>query len=193
MKLHTSMTSPFGYKCRMAVVALGLENRVEVVEADTKSEALRNINPLSKVPALELDDGRVVINSPIIAAYLADQAGPSDLYPADEAAKWNVLYMEALADGMVDAGVLVFYEGLRPDGEKSPAWIEKQQGKIKTGLGVFEAQAKDFGDMPHIGLIALAAGLAWFDRRDIVGNWHGDHPNLSAWLHRFKKHEFWID
>lgn len=193
MKLHTSLTSPFGYKCRFAVRVAGLEDRVETVEADTKSEALRALNPLSKVPTLELDDGRVVINSSIIAAYLADQAGDCPLYPTDEAEKWNVLYLEALADGMVEAGVLVFYESLRPEGEKSPAWVEKQQVKIKMALGVFEAKAKDFGDTPHIGLLSLAAGLSWFDRRDVVGNWHADHPNLSAWLDRFMENEFWID
>jgi len=193
MKLHTSLTSPFGYKCRMAIRVAGLESSVEVVEADTKSEALRQINPLSKVPALELGDGRVVINSPLIAAYFSELSVNDDLCPAGGAEKWDVLYFEALADGMVEAGVLIFYESLRADGEKSPTWVDKQQGKIKMALGVFEAQAKDFGKASDIGLLSLAAGLSWFDRRDIIGNWQGDYPNLSAWLDRFMQREFWID
>jgi len=191
MKLYTSLTSPFGHKCRLVVHAEGLADRVQIVQPDIKSEAYVNVNPLRKVPALELDDGRVLINSPLIAAYLASQGDGAKTYPEVEREKWDVLNKEAIADGMVEAGVLIFMEGLRAEDERSQSWLERQNGKITAALDVFEAESSTYGDAAHIGLLSLASGLAWFDRRDIIGDWRESHPNLKSWLERFAQNDFW--
>jgi len=191
MKLHTSLTSPFGHKCRLVVQLANIVDRVEIVQPDLKSEEYAKLNPLAKVPALELNDDRTLINSPLISAYLASQSNSDEIYPVGEKQKWDALNMEAISDGITEAAVLVFMEGMRPEQEQSVAWIDRQRKKIKAGLAVLEAQASGFGDDVHIGLLSLAALLCWFDLRGVVADWRAQYPNLSVWSDGFFKRDFY--
>lgn len=191
MKLHTSSTSPFGRKCRMVAHLVGVSNLLEVVEADYKSPAFARLNPLGKIPALELDDGRAMIDSPVIAAYLASLGDESLVYPQDPDTKWPSLHLEALADGVTDAAVLAYLEERRADGEKSQGWLDKQFGKMNAGLDVIEAQAARFQDRTDIGVLAVAAGLGWIELRAVGGDWREGRPNLSAWMDSFVQRDCW--
>ena len=191
MKLHTSSTSPFGRKCRMVAHVVGVADRLDVVEADYKSSAFASLNPLGKIPALELEDGRALIDSPVIAAYLASLGDGSLVYPQDPDAKWQALHLEALADGVTDAAVLAYLEERRADGEKSQGWLDKQFGKMNAGIDVIEAQAARFQDRTDIGVLAVAAGLGWIELRSVGGDWREGRPNLSAWMDGFATRDCW--
>ena len=191
MKLHTSTTSPFGRKCRMVAQLAGVSERLDVVEADYKSAAFARLNPLGKVPALELDDGSILIDSPVIAAYLASLGDGAAIYPQDADAKWRTLHLEALADGVTDAAVLAYLEEHRPDGERSQGWLDKQFGKMNAGIDVLESQADGFKDRTDIGVLAVAAGLGWIELRSVGGDWRAARPNLSAWMDTFAQSACW--
>lgn len=181
MKLYTSLTSPYGRKCRMAAHVAGVADRVHVTEIDYKSAAYTAINPLNKVPALELDDGRIIIDSPVICAYLASVGKGAALYP-DGDARWASLSLEALADGLTDAGVLIFLERRRDANPQSDQAIQAQTKKINAGLDALEKQAKGLSGRADVGALAAYASVAWMEFRSVVAGIRDGRPNLAAWL-----------
>lgn len=175
----------------MVAHVVGVADRVEVVDADYKSTAFARLNPLGKVPALELDDGRALIDSPVIAAYLASLGDEFQVYPQEPDTKWQALHLEALADGVTDAAVLAYLEERRADDEKSQGWLDKQFAKMNAGLDVIEVQAEQFADRTDIGVLAVASGLGWIELRSVGGDWRKGRPNLSDWMDDFATRDCW--
>lgn len=183
--LRSSPTSPFGRKIKIVIAELGLEARIEVVPADTNdpAETLRLQNPLGKVPTLVFEDGATLFDSRVIAEYLDHLAGGGRLFPAGEE-RFAQLRLQALADGICDAGLLQVYEiRLRAPEMRSPVWTENQAGKVARALAALEAAPPAY-DRPRIGEIALACALGYLDLR-FDGRWRASHPALVAWLDGF--------
>ena len=57
---------------------------------------IRDDNPLNKVPALILDSGQVLFDSPVIAEYLDAQHGGTRMFPPEGPARWTALRLQAL-------------------------------------------------------------------------------------------------
>jgi glutathione S-transferase len=190
MKLYYSPPSPFSRKARIVAAVLGFGPRLELVTADTlnPADAIRQKNPLGKIPVLETDEGACIYDSAVIVAYLDDLAGGGRVIPGDLQARYAALTLEALADGMTEASVLQVYETrMRAENERSANWIAHQKGKVFRGLAHLEATppAQDFaGGIPSVGAIALACALGYLDLR-FEGAWRADHPKLVAWLDAF--------
>jgi glutathione S-transferase len=183
--LRSSPTSPFGRKIKIVIAELGLAERIEVVPADTNdpAETLRLQNPLGKVPTLVFEDGATLFDSRVIAEYLNHLAGGGRLFPAGEE-RFAQLRLQALADGICDAGLLQVYEiRLRAPEMRSPVWTENQAGKVARALAALEAAPPAY-DRPRIGEIALACALGYLDLR-FDGRWRASHPALVAWLDGF--------
>jgi glutathione S-transferase len=183
--LRSSPTSPFGRKIKIAIAELGLDDRIEIVPADTNdpAESLRRQNPLGKVPTLVFEDGTTLFDSRVIAEYLDHLAGGGRLFPAGEA-RFAQLRLQAVADGICDAGLLQVYETrLRSPETRNAAWVENQAGKVARALASLEA-APPAHDRPRIGEIALACALGYLDLR-FEGRWRAGHPALVAWLDAF--------
>jgi glutathione S-transferase len=185
MLLYHSPTSPFVRKVNVLIAEAGLESQVrrEVVAGTPISPGTMPVqqNPLGKVPALTLDDGRVIYDSRVICRYL-DQRAKAGLYPEGEAL-WDVLVLEALADGMLDAAVLMVYEvRQRPEEIRLPAWIAAQWAKVARALDVLEREKIGLLAGPlHMGQVAVGAALGYLDFRHPGRNWRAGHPNLAAW------------
>ena len=184
--LRSSPASPFGRKVKMAAIELSLIDRIEIVVADTNdpNEALRQQNPLGKIPTLVLEDGMTLFDSRVIVDYLDHLAGGGKIIPAGEA-RFAQLRLQALADGIADAALLKVYEGrFRAETERSANWVAHQDGKVARGLAALEAAPPAFTGRPRIGEIALACALGYLDLR-FAGTWRADHPALVAWLDDF--------
>ncbi len=183
--LRSSPASPFGRKVKMAAIELGLMERIEIVPADTTdpAEALRQQNPLGKIPTLVLEDGTTLFDSRVIVDYL-DHLSGGKLIPGGEA-RFAQLRLQALADGICDAALLKVYEGrFRPEEARNANWVAHQEGKVARGLAALEAAPPAFADRPRIGEIALACVLGYLDLR-FEGQWRAGHPKLVAWLDDF--------
>src|SRR5438309_3445360 len=144
--LPSSLTSPFGRKVRMPMDILGLSGRITVTHADPldENDTLRQQNPLGKMPCLVLPDRSTVYDSGIIIEYLQDVAGTDRLLPLRGRDRYLMLTLSRLADGIMDASILVVYETrFRPDLPHSPRWLSHQRGKIRRGLAAFEASPPD--------------------------------------------------
>jgi glutathione S-transferase len=187
LTLRNSPSSPFVRKVRIAASVLGLDREIGLAPADTMnaSDTVRLQNPLGKIPALVLEDGAVLFDSRVILEYLDHRAGGGRIIPTDVDARLAALRLQALADGMMDASVLLVYEGRwRAPERHEPKWIEHQAGKVERTLAALEAAPPALSPTPDVGQIALACALGYRDFR-FGEAWRRDHPRLVAWLDRF--------
>lgn len=144
-------------------------------------------NPLGKIPALKRDDGTVLYDSRVICRYLDNLAGAS-LYP-DVPYLWETLTLEATADGIMDAAVLMAYElRLRPADRQFSDWIEGQWAKVARALDAIETQwmAHLAGPL-DMAQIAVGCALGYLDFRHGARNWRQGRPKLTAWQAGFAK------
>ena len=187
LTLRHSPASPFVRKVRIAAALLGLDREITLVPADTMKpdDDVRQQNPLGKIPALILEDGTVLFDSRVILDYLDHRAGGGRIVPKDPAARFAALRLQALCDGLMDASILVVYEGRWRQADKHEAkWVDHQAGKISRALAALEAAPPPLATPPDVGQIALACALGYRDFR-FEGSWRKDHPRLVAWLDKF--------
>lgn len=187
MLLRTATASPYGRKCLIAAGQAGLATRVRHVEANFRDGAdpLHDENPLGKMPVLTTDDGAVIYDSPLIIEYFDHLAGGGRLIPAQWPQRLEQLQMQALADGIMDAGALIVLEAKdRPRDLWHPESIEFQRRKIQRGFAAFRRRLPD-AERPQIGAIALACALGFIERRQQF-NWRAGQAELGAWLDRFR-------
>jgi glutathione S-transferase len=188
--LRSTLTSPFGRKVRMAIEALGLSERVRLVPADPldENDTLRRQNPLGKMPCLLRADGGAIYDSGVIVEFLQAVAGGDRLVPAGGDARFKALTLARLADGIMDASILVVYDSrFRPGQPPSERWLEHQRGKIRRGLAAFEAAPPDPARTDIVS-IGLSCALGYLDWRQQV-DWRASYPGLVAWLSGFAAHE----
>lgn len=184
--LRSSPASPFGRKVKLAAHVLGLDALLITEQADTKApdEAFLRQNPLGKIPVLITEDGQALYDSRVIVDYLDHRAGGGRIIPAD-AGRFEVLRMQALGDGICDAGLMLVYEKrYRPEELWHQPWLDRQAEKIRRALEVAENDRPALSATPDIGAIALACALGYLDLR-LEGAWRADHPRLVAWLEDF--------
>ena len=187
LTVRTGAGSPFGRKVRIAVSVLGLDDKVRIDSASTQdaSDPIRQQNPLGKIPVLLLEDGTAFFDSPVILEYLDMLAGGGRIIPKDAKARFDALRLEALADGILDASILVVYEGrYRPAEKHEQKWLDLQAGKVSRSLAALEAAPPGLDAPPNVGQITLACALGYRDFRFGDG-WRKDHPRLVAWLDGF--------
>lgn len=190
MKLFHSPTSPYVRKVMVTAIEKGLDGRIEKLPTSVtpiKREGdLPSKNPLGKVPCLITDAGRALFDSPVICAYLDSLKAPH-LTPADADARFDAMTLEALADGLLDAGILLRYEAsLRPEPKRWQEWTDGQMAKIMGAIGAFETTyAKQLESPLTIGQIAVACALGWFDFRYGHVDWRKAHPKTAAFAKKF--------
>jgi len=187
MILRSTPPSPFGRKVKLAASVLGLSGDIKVEPADTNdaNDSLRQQNALGKIPTLVLEDGTTLFDSRVIVEYLDHRAGGGNIIPQEPKARFATLRLQALADGMTDAQILLLYEGrFRPPEHHVKKWTDYQADKIKRGLTALETAPPSLDPLPNVGQIALACFLGHRDLR-FAGDWRAAHPKLVAWLDRF--------
>jgi glutathione S-transferase len=139
MQLLYTINSPYARKTRIVVIENHADVELKEVVLNDPDCPVSQYNPLGKVPVLVLDDGSAIYDSAVIAEYLNDQNPTSSLIPQDDLSKIKVRRWEALADGICDAAVAVMLEQRRPEAMQSQDNIDKQMGKVLSGLKVLDA------------------------------------------------------
>ncbi len=190
MKLIFSGTSPFVRKVSVLLLETGLESRVEketvAITPMNPGEVVPSANPLGKVPCLLTDEGDSIFDSRVITRYLDTLHSGEKLYP-EGAALWPVLTLEAMADGMLDAAVLMIYERLlRTGAQKSPEWVEAQWLKVSRALVHLETRVSKLEPL-SMASIAVGAALGYIDFRHDDRKWREIAPKLATWEAEFAK------
>lgn len=198
MKLIGSVTSPYVRKVRVVLADKKLDYsflQENVWAADT---TIQQTNPLGKVPCLVMEDGSTLYDSRVIAEYLDTLTPVCKLLPPNGRERAEVKVWEALADGVLDAAVLVRLEKtLRPQEQQSAEWIERQWGKVHAGLRVMSEQLGDsaFCTGIHYTLADVAVGcaLGWLAFRFPEIDWRGDYPNLGRLFDKLSERQSFKD
>ncbi|MGC1497311.1 MAG: glutathione S-transferase [Sulfitobacter sp.] len=193
MQLAYSPTSPYVRKVMVLLhetkqlddVTLQEQSGTPLVPAD----ALLPKNPLGKVPALERPEGPTLYDSRVICAYLDDRAG-GKLYGSGQR-RWDTLTLEATADGILDAALLMVYETrLRPENLRMDAWVDGQWDKIARACAALNTRWMSHLSGPlDMGQIAVGCALAYVDFRLDARGWRKGNDALAEWFEKFDSRE----
>lgn len=185
MKLYHNPASPFVRKVMVMLHETGLAAGVELIPAaghptDAGTMPVAE-NPLGKLPTLVREDGPAIYDSRVICRYIDHRAG-AGLYP-DPPELWETLTLEATADGIMDAAILMVYETRsRPEERRHPDWVAGQWAKIARALDTVEARW-----MAHLhgpfdaAQIAMGCALGYLDFRLGDRDWRDGRAALAAW------------
>ncbi|MBM3367812.1 MAG: glutathione S-transferase [Betaproteobacteria bacterium] len=184
MKLLGSGPSPYTRKVRIVLAEKKIDCDFETVDVNPSENPVNALNPLGKVPTLVLDDGSTLYDSRVIVEFLDSVSPISRVIPDENRDRVAVRRWEALADGTLDAGLLIRYESLRPKELQSADWTAKQTGKLERGLAQLSADLGDkpwcHGDRYSLADIAVGSCLGWVSFRKPGGvEWRGRYANLA--------------
>ena len=184
MKLYGNETSPYVRKVRILVMEKGIDCGLVKADYVDPASPVHVHNPLGKIPVLERSDGSTLFDSPVIVEYLDSLKTPA-LIPASGEPRWQVLRMQALADGLLDATVARMLELRRPPEQQAAATVQKQETKVARGLDWAETQVRGKNYLVDNRLtaadISLAVALDYIDFR-YAHDWRSRCPQLAAWL-----------
>jgi glutathione S-transferase len=134
MNLYGSPNSPYTRKVRIVLAEKRIDCSFDLVSTTAADTQVTRHNPLGKVPVIRRDDGTTLFDSRVIVEYLDKLSPTSRLIPEEHNDRIAVRRWEALADGVLDAAILIRYERGREATLQSAAWIERQMGKVNRGL-----------------------------------------------------------
>ena len=183
MKLYASPASSFARKIRIMLIEKNVGHEVEMVNLWEPNE-LQKASPIGKVPALKLDDGRVLISSPLIADYVDSKYPSPRFIPADIDGRIEVRRWEALADGTMDAvGASLYEMRFHDEAKRSQVWLDRQRGKIDAGLSALEGMLGSrpwcVGNAMSLADIAIACHLGFITLRAPHYFPQEKYPNLA--------------
>lgn len=184
MKLLGSDTSPYTRKVRVMMAEKKIEYQYERIDVFSPDSKIQETNPLGKVPTLIMDDGGAVFDSRVIVDYLDNLTPVHRLVPPSGRARVEVKCWEALADGLLDAALLIRLETTqREETQRSATWVARQKGKIDAAL---DAMASGLAENAWccdgkytLADIAMGCALGYLDFRFPQFDWRIRHPNLA--------------
>lgn len=185
MKIFNDATSPFGRKTIVAAMERSIA--AEEVFVDLNTTTLDRWNPLRQIPTLVLPSGAAIYDSDVIVQFLDRQHDGPPLVPAADAP--TVLTRMSLANGLMEATLQRRVETLRPDGERSPGFIAKQEARIARVLAAINADLGALGAATAAlrgDQITTAVALGYVDFR-FNDQWHGQYPALASWYAEMMK------
>jgi glutathione S-transferase len=190
MILHWSPRSPYVRKVLIALSEIGLQDRVRTVRTVTGGTTphweLMKLNPVGKIPTLELSDGTVIYDSPVIIEYLDTLHDGPKLFPTAWPERLTALRRHALGQGMLDSALLLLGEGFRPPERQSEPHKDLWRAKLTACVEALETEADALAASGFtIGHLTIGVALAYLDFRFAALAWRTGHPKLTTWHETF--------
>lgn len=184
MTLLYQTHSPFARKALVFAHEVGIAADLAVVHHETSPTARNDDvfahNPLGKVPILLRQGLPAIFDSNVICGYFDTLHSGPKLIPEQGEARWQALRIEAVANGLAEAGIAVRWETVRrPETLRYAELRDGYIAKLEASYAWLEAELDD-GDMFHIGHVALATTLDWLEFRGLA-SFRG-YPRLSEWF-----------
>lgn len=189
MKLYYSSTSPFARKVRITAELCELANDLELISTDvmTATDTYKRINPLIKLPALEMRDGTVLVNSPFICEYINSLSLTYKVLPSHSPERWSILNDQAIADGAMEAAVLRRYESQRPPDRRDSYFDMRQREKIINTLEYFENSISRFRQDWTLREISLVSLVGYLELRFSHEKLQDHFPRVYGWYYESLK------
>jgi glutathione S-transferase len=190
MVLHWSPRSPYVRKVMIGIFEMGLQDRVRTVRTvaggTTPHKELIRINPVGKIPTLELEDGTAIYDSPVILEYLDTLHDGPKLYPAAWPERLTALRRHALGQGMLDCALPLLAEGFRPPERQSEPHKELWRYKLMACVAALEQEAEALANSGFtVGHLAIGVALGYLDFRFSSLRWRDGHAALARWHESF--------
>lgn len=181
MKGYATANSPYARKVRIAAIETGQPNLIDwtMMTREERAAQVPAVNPLGKVPAVTMEDGSALYDSPVLVEWVDSLHSGPKLVPASGPERWKALTLAALGDGLGEAVIAVSLERAKPD--PSQSLIDRQGGKARSALAALNADCGTFNDPPKVGEIAVACAIGYMELRDALPGWRDDCPALAAW------------
>jgi glutathione S-transferase len=188
MRLLYSVGSPFARLVRVALLETGLDARVtkqELTRArlySPESDVLA-LNPVGRVPTLELDDGTILTESKLILDYIdALNPGPK-LLPRDGSDGWRTLAEMGQALGLLEGVVTWLRSLVPPEPQRAVELIARESTRANRAADALERAVAQGAYAGHINAahIALGTALGLVEPRLPVWKWRERRPRLSDW------------
>ena len=198
MKLLASPASPYTRKVRIVLAEKRIDCDIEQVDVQPVENPVNGHNPLGKIPTLVLDDGTPLYDSRVIVEFLDSVSPISRLIPDDLRNRVAVRRWEALADGVLDAGLLVRHELLRAKPERSRAWLDRQLARMRRSLAHMADELGErafcHGERYSLADIAVGCCMGWLGfRKPGEVDWLADYPSLAEHYRRLMERPAFSD
>jgi glutathione S-transferase len=182
-------------KTRIVLAEKRIEYEFVVDSPSDPASRVPDFNPLGKIPVLVTDDGAAIYDSSVIVEYLDTVSPVGRLIPEPGRQRIQVKRWEALADGLMEAAILIILEGRRPSNQQSREWVERQAAKVDRALraAAQELAEKNWcaGESYSLADIALGCALGYLDFRFVDLDWRARHLNLERHAQKlFKRPSF---
>jgi glutathione S-transferase len=192
MKLHWSPRSPYVKKVMIAAREMGLTDRITtvrtVVGGTTPHAELMKLNPLGKIPTLEIGDGTAIYDSSVIIEYLDTLHSGTKLIPSAWPERLVALRRHALGQGMLDCALPLLAEGFRPPERQSDPHKALWRAKLRACVDALEHDAEALVSSSFsIGHLAIGIALGYLDFRFADLTWREGHPKLAVWHETFNQ------
>lgn len=189
MKLLYQTHSPYARKALVFAYEVGLANQIQVVHHETsptqRNEEVFAQNPLGKVPVLIRPGSSPIFDSDIICAYLDTLHDRRRLIPADGEARWRALQVQAVAQGLCQAGIAIRWETVRrPEALRYPPLRDGYIEKLVSSYDWLEREF-DIESPINVGHIAIATALSWLEFRELP-SFRKNRPRISNWFNAFE-------
>jgi glutathione S-transferase len=175
MKLYITLGSPYARLARILVLEKALEDRVEIIQAKTRTSG--------RVPFLVDDAGIGMEDSQLICAYLDSLDGKPRFHDPLRASNWDYLRLEYAARNMCEGICVWVREMSRPDNERSPTVLAHEMARAKRMADVFEGRVTDalMQGITSMAHLILAVALDMAHKRASCDLTHG-LPRLADWM-----------
>lgn len=197
MKLIASLGSPYARKVRIVMAEKKIDYELVLEDVWSETTTIQQSNPLGKIPCLMMDDGGAMFDSRVIAEYLDILTPVGKLMPSSGRERAEVKCWEALADGMLDAAVLVRLEKKRPTRQQSPEWIKRQWSKVEAALKAMSVglgeKAYCVGNHYTLADVAVGCALGWLNFRFPETPWKENYPELLRLLDKLSERQSFKD
>jgi glutathione S-transferase len=185
MKLYVTYGSPYARLARVIVIEKALEDRVEIIEAKTRTTGspYYQINPSGRVPYLVDDTGVGMEDSQLICAYLDALDGKPRFHNASHASDWAYLRFEFAARSMCDGIAVWGREMARPENERSPTILAHEAARAQRMANFFEDCATNplMQGSPCMAHLILAVAVEMARKRGL-GDLTAGRPRLANWM-----------
>jgi glutathione S-transferase len=198
MKLIGSLTSPYVRKVRIVMAEKKLDYEFVTEDVWSATTTIGQSNPLGKVPCLVMEGAEALFDSHVIVEYLDALSPVGKLIPSVGRERAGVKTWEALADGLLDALIMVRIEhSQRTEAQRSQAWIDRQLGKVDAALASMSNGLADRAfccdGRYTLADIAVGCALGYLDFRFAQIDWRVRHPNLAALSEKLSTRHAFVD